>query len=305
MKRCLVLSLCAVALAAFGISSAQAVVNVALNLRYTDPADPSLGGTWTLVAKTDTASSTGITGLVVRFAGGTMPAAGTVNGSIGHDINGGALVVGSFDHDSDPNTPTQTEFVYGQDPNDGLVANVGLAGTPAPWNGGQDPLDGQNVGAGTWDGSTIIATGAIANLSTRPAFFSAAANEDISGTITAATINLMTVRGDSRVTLGLEAPGGSGLLAGDTNRDGIVDVTDLGNLATNWQQSPRAWLDGNFNITTDNIVDVTDLGDLATNWQQSGTPPAIAAVPEPSAALLGLLSSTWLLARRRKQLVRG
>src|SRR3954451_10830443 len=52
---------------------------------------------------------------------------------------------------------------------------------------------------------------------------------------------------------------------GDANNDLQVDVTDLGVLATNWQQSPRAVYQGDFN--GDRIVDVSDLGILASNWQ--------------------------------------
>jgi hypothetical protein len=44
-----------------------------------------------------------------------------------------------------------------------------------------------------------------------------------------------------------------------------VDVADLGILATNWQQSPRIFSQGDFNY--DGSVDVADLGILATNWQ--------------------------------------
>jgi hypothetical protein len=281
MKRRLVLSLCAVALTAFGMSSAQADVDVALNLRYTDPADPSEGGDWTLVAKTD---SPGIAGLVVRFVGGTMPAAGTIDNAvtIGHDINGGALVIGQFDHDSDANTPTQTEFVYGQDPNDGLVLGVGVSVNL--WNGGEDPLDGQNVGPGTWDGSTIIATGAIADLTTRPSIFSVAANEIIGGDPNGpATIGAMTVRGDSANNLGLEAPGGAGLVRGDGNRDGAINFLDVSIVSGNFG-SGTGWDTGDFNDSAS--VDFLDVSFLSGNFGVPQVPPAISAVPEPATLVL-------------------
>jgi predicted outer membrane repeat protein len=72
------------------------------------------------------------------------------------------------------------------------------------------------------------------------------------------------------------------ILAGDANRDRIVDITDLGILATNWQQSPRTFSQGNFNYT-DTIVDITDLGMLATNWQQSLPAGGRSAAPAPPA----------------------
>ena len=57
------------------------------------------------------------------------------------------------------------------------------------------------------------------------------------------------------------------LLAGDANRDRKVDVSDLGILASNWQQTLRTFALGDFNY--DGKVDVTDLGILATNWQKT------------------------------------
>ena len=51
---------------------------------------------------------------------------------------------------------------------------------------------------------------------------------------------------------------------GDANMDGIVDVTDLGALATPWQTAGE-WMAGDFNY--DGFIDVSDLGLLATNWQ--------------------------------------
>ena len=62
-------------------------------------------------------------------------------------------------------------------------------------------------------------------------------------------------------------------IAADSNLDGTVDVTDLGVLATNWQQTGRFWWQGDFNY--DGIVDVTDLGLLATNWQTAVNSPAL------------------------------
>jgi hypothetical protein len=94
------------------------------------------------------------------------------------------------------------------------------------------------------------------------------------------------------------------VLAGDANRDRIVDITDLGILASNWQQSPRTFADADFNY--DGTVDITDLGILATNWQSTlpAPPPprpvivASAGVSRPAglAHLTGLASP---LVRRR------
>jgi hypothetical protein len=59
------------------------------------------------------------------------------------------------------------------------------------------------------------------------------------------------------------------VLAGDANRDRSVDVADLGILASNWQQSPRTFSQGNFDYSANGLVDVADLGILASHWQQS------------------------------------
>jgi hypothetical protein len=82
-------------------------------------------------------------------------------------------------------------------------------------------------------------------------------------------------------------------LNGDANHDAIVDVSDLGILATNWQAtSGKNYQLADFNY--DGLVDVSDLGILATNWQKSvpATGPLAAATgasltpPTPASALV-------------------
>jgi hypothetical protein len=96
--------------------------------------------------------------------------------------------------------------------------------------------------------------------------------------------------------------------AGDANLDGQVTISDLGDLASNWQSTGVFWGNGDFNY--DGAVTISDLGDLASNWQAGvGNPlgmtfeQALAAVglggvavPEPATmalalGLLGVLSS--------------
>jgi hypothetical protein len=104
---------------------------------------------------------------------------------------------------------------------------------------------------------------------------------------------------------------------GDANKDGIIDILDLGILASNWQKTGRNWRHGDFNY--DGNVDITDLGMLAANWQR-GTlrvyPEASAAgmsfddalasfqdiiqTPEPAGAMAALFTGTLLLHRRRR-----
>jgi hypothetical protein len=99
-------------------------------------------------------------------------------------------------------------------------------------------------------------------------------------------------------------------LPGDANLDQRVDITDLGTLATNWQQT-GFWTDGDFNF--DGLIDITDLGLLATNWQRelgsierastldealSDMGLAGALAPEPSAPFLAALALFAALSRR-------
>src|SRR5206468_302387 len=105
-------------------------------------------------------------------------------------------------------------------------------------------------------------------------------------------------------------------LLGDTNLDGAVDVTDLGNLASNYGASSGAlWVQGDTNY--DNAVDVTDLGNLASNYGgnlgggASAGPAAMvasslasvggSAVPEPTSLGLVGVGAAALLARRRRR----
>jgi hypothetical protein len=63
------------------------------------------------------------------------------------------------------------------------------------------------------------------------------------------------------------------VLAGDANRDGKVDVGDLGILATNWQKTGMTFGQGDF--TYDGKVDVADLGILASKWQSTTPMPSL------------------------------
>ena len=89
-------------------------------------------------------------------------------------------------------------------------------------------------------------------------------------------------------------------LGGDADLNGIVDVADLGALASSWQTAGN-WMTGDFDAS--GMVDVADLGILASNWQAGdmsafGLP--LSSVPEP----LGLLPASLVLSlmmRRRAQ----
>jgi pectate lyase len=101
---------------------------------------------------------------------------------------------------------------------------------------------------------------------------------------------------------------------GDTDLDGVVDVADLGRLASNWQ-STGTWFDGDFDYS--GTIDVNDLGMLASNWQ-AGVATAASmrlsdalwslglpgmSVPEP--AIAGVLLMPWSMRRPRRASVTG
>ena len=92
-------------------------------------------------------------------------------------------------------------------------------------------------------------------------------------------------------------------IAGDANKDGKVDGSDVTILAGNWQYgvndgNTATWEMGDFN--GDGKVDGSDVTILAGNWQY-GVDTGAASVPEPGmlVLLLGTLASL-LVVRRRK-----
>jgi hypothetical protein len=101
-------------------------------------------------------------------------------------------------------------------------------------------------------------------------------------------------------------------LLGDANLSGVVDGTDFGILAANFNKGVSRWDQGDFNY--DGTVDGTDFSDLAANFNKGAAgADAVAAldafaaahglladVPEPTSAVLLLIASMGLLPRRRQ-----
>lgn len=85
---------------------------------------------------------------------------------------------------------------------------------------------------------------------------------------------------------------------GDTDRDGDVDLTDFGRLATAYEQPGEyTWAEGDTDF--DGSVGLVDFGRLATNYGV-GVPPEPESAPEPAGlALLGL-GAAWLSRRKRR-----
>jgi hypothetical protein len=91
---------------------------------------------------------------------------------------------------------------------------------------------------------------------------------------------------------------------GDANLNRIVDITDLGILASNWQTSGD-WSKGDFD--RNGFIDITDLGILATNWQagasfgEAATIVGLATIPEPTAACWLCTIPVAVLSRRARR----
>jgi MYXO-CTERM domain-containing protein len=327
MKRGLVFTLCALALAASGsVAHAQlgaTDIALSLNLRYTDPADPTEGGTWYLVARTG--STDGIAGVSAWIQ--NINGAGTVflgnNGVVGNGYTVavtsntiGSIEQGAAGSNSAYATSASgfVNVVYGQNTavveNGSIKLDVG-GGTGTPGNIALDPL--KNA---TWNNSALLASGTFGG--TRPVFGTAGTTATGGNVLpvgataippqnTALTATNMSganlvVRGDSLASLGLNANPAAGLKRGDLDRDFDVDITDLGNMATNLNQPAPVggWGWGAGDTDDDGDVDITDLGNLATNLNQAPGIPPVTSVPEPAAASMGLIAVAALARRRRR-----
>ncbi|MBN2295239.1 MAG: hypothetical protein JXM70_22605 [Pirellulales bacterium] len=83
---------------------------------------------------------------------------------------------------------------------------------------------------------------------------------------------------------------------GDANRDGTVDVSDLGVLASHYGTGSGAeWGDGDF--TGEGCVDVCDLGLLAAHYYEDSS--SVAGVPEPGCVAMLLCGFLSLILSRR------
>ncbi|MEM1011785.1 MAG: matrixin family metalloprotease [Planctomycetota bacterium] len=95
---------------------------------------------------------------------------------------------------------------------------------------------------------------------------------------------------------------GDGVLLGDANRDGVVDLADFGILRANFGLT-GGFGDANFN--NDGVVDLTDFGILRSNFGNSSASDLaildawVATIPEPTTGLFALASVGLLAGRRR------
>lgn len=99
----------------------------------------------------------------------------------------------------------------------------------------------------------------------------------------------------NRVLLTLDGPGGAWRLDGDTNRDLVVDLSDLNNVLNNFGEAG-----GIGDVNGDQRIDLADLNAVRNNLGavRRGT---FSMVPEPSTAWLGMLGAIAFAASIRKR----
>jgi hypothetical protein len=274
MKRSLLLSLFAVAIVAMTFGQALATVDLQLNLRYTNPADQSMGGGWDLLAQTSDVD--GIAGVVAVI--NNINLAGITS-------NNTTLTWGVFESQS---IGAAVEIVLGDDMTS-LAAGIGT-----PTGLGNVAVD--DLGNAAWNNSALLASGTFG--ATRPSFkltggageSITAANEIQTGAAVAATIGVTSVRGDGVAT--------DLLLPGDADRNRVVNTTDLTLILNNFFGSVSGWDNGDV-AGNDGIVNTADLTDVLNNFFGTSPAPPLAAVPEPASIALFASALALGLFRRR------
>lgn len=327
MKRGLVLSLCALAVAASATIAQAQTIDLSLNLRYTNPANPAAGGIWYLTGKT----SGGATNMGIASVSAWLENVSTTvfHGSGVATGNGYPAVtqatiknVGDADNANNPFAGTfgsAVNVLYGQDTTTVAGIQGGIGQGSGASNVATDPLrntafnnysvllsgtfaGGGNAGnqfnrprfapleTGTITGGSVLASTTVAN------------TPSIAATIGAANLK---VRGDSLFSFGLNTPPTAGLRPGDANRDGAVGPADFALIGTNWNPSAtnKGWDTADFN--SDGAVGPADFALLGTGWNPGGSnfvPPALSAIPEPS-TLTSVLAAcaAGVIARRRRK----
>ncbi len=257
---------------------ASAAVNVQLNLRYTNPCDETDGGTWELLAGSD---GGGIAGLTVLI----------------DNINDDADAAGGsgFEVFETQQVGTVTEIVVGSDLESPLDLNVGL-GPGTPGNLPDDLFPGNSPAV--WANNALLATGTFGEQ--RPSFlttfdtFSSEVNEFVGSDAVQTTFGATSVRGDG--------VGVDGLIPGDANRDGLININDYSLLSSNFDTAPTTWDQGNFHPCAAlgeipppiilNGTDIFDFSRMSSNFFASSIPPALrgSLIPEPTALALLWLS---------------
>lgn len=93
------------------------------------------------------------------------------------------------------------------------------------------------------------------------------------------------------------------LIPGDTNSDGVVDLSDLNNVLNHFGDSGPGLVG---DINADGAVDLSDLNDVLNHFGDAAAPTGLSVVPEPGAVgLLGVAAAGLVLRRRQGVNVSG
>lgn len=313
----------------FAVISAQArvaqadVIDLSLNLFYTNPANANSGGTWQLAAKTD---GFGLAGLFVRLRDITDAPDATFLAPTG-TVNGGADVAGFLDpYPYASQTPnhhlysliqvplvspaTDQSAIYGvgsiMDPEGGVPHYTGVAGDfpnstfIGPEIATLENLDnpvwgnGDPLGDATWDHAAVLLSGTFAPGQT-PAFFSTDTIKSNGQVFTDLPVDSSTF-GDLSETIEATTVVRSdlALITGDYNRDGIVNIADY----TLWRDNLGATVSPAGSGADGDMSGVIDAGDY-TEWKNnfgSTMPAAVVGgliaspIPEPQTLVTSALT---------------
>jgi fibronectin-binding autotransporter adhesin len=176
------------------------------------------------------------------------------------------------------------------DLNDNALVIDYAATDPSPLSDIRNQIkSGYSSGSWTGNGITSSTAAAAATSSHRTAIGYAEASSLGAGSFAGQTVDGTAVL--TRYTL-----------AGDSNLDRKVDLTDFTFLAANFNGTNRTWLQGDYNY--DGTVDLTDFTLLASNFNQflaSDAASLGATVPEPCGAALCGAALVTVLGRRRRR----
>ncbi|MEM8947179.1 MAG: PEP-CTERM sorting domain-containing protein [Planctomycetota bacterium] len=255
--------------------TARADVNVQLNLRYDNPGDESLGGTWELLAGSTGGGLAGLVALVDNINDDAIAAGGS-GYAVFESQQVGTVVEIVTGHDDTGLTSGATDLGLGSGTTGNVADDLFTGNSPAIW--------AENV---------LLASGSFGAI--RPTLLptsgtlTAGANEFSGSAAVEATVANWTVRGDGVAT--------DGLLPGDANRDGNVNASDVSALSGGFGGA-GTWDQGDF--SANGTVGPEDVSALSGNFGGSATPPAISAVPEPTSLVLLSLAAIAGLGRRQR-----
>lgn len=150
--------------------------------------------------------------------------------------------------------------------------------------------------AANWNELTVSGDG-----SATEAIIGAAAGADLSGSITGAGMVFTRTASATTNFDNFVLTGEGGLVPGDTNGDGIVDIeTDFEAIRTNFLLTDRTRLQGD--LTGEGTVNVYDFAEWKDAYLMMGgsleSIPPLVAVPEPASAVLLLLGAAAAWRRR-------